>query len=92
MFVSGISSAVAIFANSYSMLVAYSLILGILDGSFIGLMSIITFECSGGENKSQAWGGALMCMSLSMLVGAPFAGNTQTLNPFTLRSTSLNDV
>lgn len=74
MFMSGLSSLIAIFSESYSMLVLYSVILGIFDGSFIGLMSIVTFECSGGENKSQAWGAALMAMSLSMLVGTPFAG------------------
>ncbi|XP_031559590.1 monocarboxylate transporter 12-like [Actinia tenebrosa] len=66
-----LTSIICIVANSYEMLVIYAVVLGFLDGSFIGLMSVVTFECSNHENMSKAWGGVLMCMSLSMLVGAP---------------------
>lgn len=72
MVLTGLTSIVCIMATNYRMLVIYVIIIGILDGSFIGLMSIVTFECCGNnESMSHAWGGVLMCMSLTMLVGAP---------------------
>ena len=67
----GFASALCIMATNYKMLVIYVVVIGILDGSFIGLMSIVTFECCDNESMSHAWGGVLMCMSLTMLVGAP---------------------
>lgn len=84
MVLTGLTSAICIMATSYKMLVIYVIIIGILDGSFIGLMSIVTFECCGNENMSHAWGGVLMCMSLTMLVGAP-AGSKSLLQFCELR-------
>ncbi|KAK3735095.1 hypothetical protein QZH41_011255 [Actinostola sp. cb2023] len=77
MVLTGLTSALSIMATDYKMLVIYVVIIGILDGSFIGLMSIVTFECCDRGSISHAWGGVLMCMSLTMLVGAP-AGSTLT--------------
>jgi MCP family monocarboxylic acid transporter-like MFS transporter 10 len=71
MTLSSLTSIICITATGYKMLIIYAVVIGILDGSFIGLMSIVTFECSNRQNMSRAWGGVLMCMSLSMLVGAP---------------------
>ena len=71
MVLTGLSSALCVMATDYKMLVIYAVAIGFLDGSFIGLMSIVTFECCDRESISHAWGGVLMCMSLTMLVGAP---------------------
>jgi len=74
MVLSGLSPLLAIFAAGYNMLVVYVIVLGLLDGCFIGLMSIVTFECTDRDKMSEAWGAVLMIMSFSMLVGAPAAG------------------
>ena len=59
----------------YIGLVVYTFILGLLDGSFIGLMSIMTFRCTGSaELMSDSWGISLMFMSCSMLIGPPTVG------------------
>lgn len=74
MVLSGISPLLAIFAAGYQMLVVYVVALGLLDGCIIGLMSIVTFECTDRDKMSEAWGGVLMIQSFSMLLGAPAAG------------------
>ena len=74
MILSGLSPLIAIFATGYQMLVVYVVVLGFLDGCIIGLMSIVTFECTDRDTMSEAWGGVLMIQSCSMLVGAPAAG------------------
>ena len=74
MILSGVSSLIVIFSTTYLMLVVYSALFGFLDGSFIGLMSIMTFECADPDYMAQAWGGVLMIESLAMLVGPPAAG------------------
>jgi len=74
MVLSGLSPLLAIFATGYHMLVVYVVVLGLLDGCIIGLMSIVTFECTDRDKMSEAWGGVLMIQSFSMLLGAPAAG------------------
>ena len=74
MVLSGLSAMIVILATNYQMLVGYSVLLGFLDGSFIGLMSIVTFECADPQYMFQAWGGVLMIESFAMLVGPPVAG------------------
>ena len=74
MVLSRLSPLLAIFASGYYMLVVYVAVLGLLDGCFIGLMSIVTFECTDRDKMSEAWGAVLMIMSFSMLLGAPAAG------------------
>ncbi|KAJ7340121.1 hypothetical protein OS493_002847 [Desmophyllum pertusum] len=74
MVLSGLAPLLAIFAEGYDMLVIYVVFLGLLDGCFIGLMSIVTFQCTDRDKMSEAWGGVLMVMSFSMLLGAPAAG------------------
>ena len=74
MVLSGLSPLLAIYAEGYSMLVIYVVVLGLLDGCIIGLMTIVTFECTDRDKMSEAWGGVLMIQSFSMLVGAPAAG------------------
>lgn len=77
MVLSGLSPLLALLAVGYNMLVIYAVVLGLLDGCFIGLMSIVTFECADRHRISEAWGGVLMIMSFSMLIGAPAAGETK---------------
>ena len=77
MVLSGLSPLLAIYSAGYDMLVLYVVVLGLLDGCFIGLMSIVTFECTDREKMSVAWGAVLMIMSFSMLVGAPAAGKSE---------------
>lgn len=77
MVLSGLSPLLAIYSAGYDMLVLYVVVLGLLDGCFIGLMSIVTFQCTDREKMSVAWGAVLMIMSFSMLVGAPAAGKSE---------------
>ena len=84
MVLSGISPLLAIFAVGYHMLVVYVVVLGLLDGCIIGLMSIVTFECTDRDKISEAWGGVLMIQSFSMLLGAPAAGENNFCFQFRL--------
>ena len=77
MVLSGVSPLLAIFAAGYRMLVVYVVVLGLMDGCIIGLMSIVTFECTDRDKMSEAWGGVLMIQSFSMLLGAPAAGENK---------------
>ena len=79
MVLSGLAPLLAIFAEGYDMLVIYVVVLGLLDGCFIGLMSIVTFQCTDRDKMSEAWGGVLMVMSFSMLLGAPAAGENDSI-------------
>ncbi|CAB4004502.1 monocarboxylate transporter 10-like [Paramuricea clavata] len=76
MFISGLSSILfSLVSTSYTGLVVYVIIFGLLDGSFIGLMSIMAFKCTGSlELMSHSWGISLMFMSCSMIVGPPTVG------------------
>ncbi len=76
MFTSGLSSILFSFVStSYVGLVLYVTLFGLLDGSFIGLMSIMTIKCTGSvELMSHSWGISLMFMSCSMIVGPPTVG------------------
>ena len=76
MFLSGLCSILFSFVStSYAGLVGYVIIFGLLDGSFIGLMSIMTLKCTGSvELMSYSWGISLMFMSCSMAVGPPSVG------------------
>lgn len=76
MFFSGLTSIVFSFVSThYIGLVVYTFILGLLDGSYIGLMSIMTFRCTGSaELMSDSWGISLMFMACSMLIGPPTVG------------------
>lgn len=76
MFISGLCSILLSFVStSYVGLVTYVVLFGLLDGSFIGLMSIMALKCAGSvELMSHSWGISLMFMSCSMVVGPPTVG------------------
>ena len=61
--------------NTYWALVVYVVVLGILDGSYIGLMSIVTLDIVGVHKIAPAWGILFFCQSFTYLLGPPAAGN-----------------
>lgn len=75
MFLSGLASVLCPLANSYWALVLYVVVLGILDGSYIGLMSIVTLDIVGVHKIASAWGILFFCQSFTYLLGPPAAGN-----------------
>ena len=82
MFISGLSSILfSLVSTSYTGLVVYVIVFGLLDGSFVGLMSIMTFKCTGSvELMSHSWGISLMFMSCSMIMGPPTVGEFSQYN------------
>ncbi|XP_022797358.1 monocarboxylate transporter 13-like isoform X1 [Stylophora pistillata] len=74
MFLSGLASVLCPLASSYWALVVYVVVLGILDGSYIGLMSIVTLDIVGVHKIAPAWGILFFCQSFTYLLGPPTAG------------------
>ena len=74
MFLSGLASVLCPLASSYWALVLYVVVLGILDGSYIGLMSIVTLDIVGVQKIASAWGILFFCQSFTYLLGPPAAG------------------
>ncbi|XP_067025904.1 monocarboxylate transporter 13-like isoform X2 [Acropora muricata] len=74
MFLSGLASILCPLASSYWALVLYVVVIGILDGSYIGLMSIVTLDIVGVHKISSAWGILFFCQSFTYLLGPPAAG------------------
>jgi hypothetical protein len=91
MFTSGLCSILFSFlSTSYTGLVFYVTVFGLLDGSFIGLMSVMAFKCTGSiELMSCSWGLSLMFMSCSMIVGPPTVGKCQRYHQHIIQSTFL---
>ncbi len=52
----------------------YALMYGFLDGSFIGLISIVTMQIVGLEDIGQGWGMMLLSISLPIALGPPTVG------------------
>lgn len=77
MFLSGFASLLCPLASSYWALVLYVAVLGILDGSFIGLMSIVTLDIVGVHKIAPAWGILFFCQSFTYLLGPPAAGTSE---------------
>lgn len=70
----GLASLLCPLASSYGALVVYVVVLGLLDGSYIGLMSIVTMDIVGLDNIGPAWGILFFCQSFFYLIGTPVAG------------------
>ena len=77
MFLSGLASLLCPLTSSYWALVLYVAVLGILDGSFIGLMSIVTLDIVGVHKIAPAWGILFFCQSFTYLLGPPVAGTSE---------------
>lgn len=74
MLLSGVASVLCPLASSYAALILYVVVLGLLDGSYIGLMSIVTMNIVGLDNIAPAWGILFFCQSFFYLLGPPTAG------------------
>ena len=79
MFLSGLASVLCPLGNTFWVLVVYVVVLGILDGSYIGLMSIVTLDIVGVDKIAPAWGILFFCQSFTYLLGPPAAGNATLL-------------
>ena len=75
MFASGLASVAAYFAaKTYTMLVCYVVVYGFLDGSFIGLMSLVTLDITGIKYFAQGYGLTLAFMGVPIALGPPIVG------------------
>ena len=74
MFASGFSSVLFSFSEEYWHILSYVLIYGFLDGSFIGLLSIVTLEIVGLEDMAQGWGMLLFSIAAPIALGPACVG------------------
>ncbi|XP_057301026.1 monocarboxylate transporter 10-like [Hydractinia symbiolongicarpus] len=71
---SGIVSLAAYFFTNFWMLAGYVVIYGLLDGSFIGLLSLFTLKIVGLQNFAQGYGIMLTIIGLPIALGPPIIG------------------
>lgn len=74
MFLSGVVTALAYFADNHWKLVCYVITYGFLDGSFIGLMSLVTLDIVGMKDFAQGHGLMLTVIGLPVALGPPVIG------------------
>ena len=79
MFTSGLVTLFSSMSNAFWHLVLYSIAYGFLDGSFIGLISIVTMHIVGIDALAQAWAIMLFSISLPIALGPPAAGRCHLL-------------
>ncbi|XP_053963995.1 monocarboxylate transporter 10 [Anastrepha ludens] len=60
--------------SSYSMLIVFSLVMGLFDGCFISLLGPIAYEICGPSGATQAIGFLLGLSSFPLTIGPPIAG------------------
>ena len=75
MFFSAVVSLVTLFATEYWHLVCYVVLYGFLDGSFIGLISLVTMEIVGVEQLPQGYGIMLTSIGFPIALGPTLTGN-----------------
>ena len=74
MFFTGVATSVTYFATQYSMFLAYVITCGFLDGSFIGLLSLVILEIVGEDDLAQGFGIMLTSTGLPIALGPPLIG------------------
>lgn len=74
MFASGILTLFASFSTTFWHLVLYSIAYGFLDGSFIGLISIVTMQIVGLVHMAQGWSVMLFSISFPIALGPATVG------------------
>lgn len=74
MFCSGLLTLFFSMATQFWHLIIYSLLYGFLDGSFIGLISIVTMQIVGLEDVAQGWGMMLFSIAVPIALGPPTVG------------------
>lgn len=92
-YVIGTLTIILPFVNTFGLLVAIALGMGIFDGAFIALIGPIAFELCGGAYAAQAIGCMLGLAAAPLSVGPPVAGYLYSLNssytlPFVLAGIS----
>ena len=76
MFLSGLCTLLASISAHYFVLVAYVVLYGFLDGSFIGLLSLVTLEIVGMKNMAQGYGIMLFSIGVPISLGPPTIGKS----------------
>ena len=76
MLISGTVTLFSSMSTTFWHLVLYSIAYGFLDGSFIGLLSIVTMQIVGLENLAQGWSVMLFSISLPIALGPPTVGRS----------------
>ena len=74
MFISGMITLFSSMSTTFWHLVLYSIAYGFLDGSFIGLLSIVTMQIVGLEELAQGWSVMLFSIALPIALGPPTVG------------------
>ena len=74
MLISGTVTLFSSMSTAFWHLVLYSIAYGFLDGSFIGLLSIVTMQIVGLEDLAQGWSVMLFSISLPIAFGPPTVG------------------
>ncbi|XP_065643775.1 monocarboxylate transporter 10 [Hydra vulgaris] len=74
MFFSATVSLVTMFATKYWHLVCYVVLYGLLDGSFIGLISLVTMEIVGVKQLPQGYGIMLTSIGFPIALGPTLTG------------------
>ena len=74
MFFSGVTTCLAFFADTYWKLICYVVVYGFLDGSFIGLLSLVTLDIVGMKDFAQGYGIMLSAIGVPIALGPPVIG------------------
>eukprot|EP00795_Rhopilema_esculentum_P016182 gene16182-7548_t len=74
MFFSGVITLFSSMATKFWHLLLYSILYGFLDGSFIGLISIVTMQIVGLDDLAQGWGIVLFSIAAPIALGPPTVG------------------
>ena len=74
MFFSGVITLFSSMATKFWHLLMYSILYGFLDGSFIGLISIVTMQIVGLDDLAQGWGIVLFSIAAPIALGPPTVG------------------
>lgn len=74
MFFSGVVTLSTYFATTYWMLVGYVVCYGFLDGSFIGLLSLVTLDIVGMDDMAQGFGIMLTSIGIPIALGPYLIG------------------
>ena len=80
----GLASSAIPFVQHYSVLVAISCIMGIADGCFMAMISVITHDLLGPEELAQGIGAYLSVIAIPFTAGPPVAGKFYFINKILL--------
>jgi len=84
MLISGTITLFSSMSTTFWHLVLYSIAYGFLDGSFIGLLSIVTMQIVGLEELAQGWSVMLFSIALPIALGPPTVGKCFSISQLNL--------